>query len=291
MLDNRVEERYRKLEKPVKRSLKYGRQAGWSGWSIIIVFSIWVLSVVGLTLISGEQIPKQISVTSTFLVVAYTWAALLVFALLIRKARLYRPNADDLMLYYVCSILESLEDYRKSKIPALREEHRRKAVKGGKELLSTVIEDWTLGDFGLAKQIFESTVSDISDNLSNRVAPSLEKGDEETLKKVEHALYQFAQYLLDPSLEKLQHVNKSMSDNLDSYETAKLGFVARFSPFFATHVNLKHGIMVVLIFTFSFVSTLVGIHYLRVSADTSFLGFATIFSALVVGYFTYVSKK
>jgi len=292
MLSGTVEGRYRELEKQVKIWLKYERRSSWIFRSAFIAIFIWfVIAMVRGYPFFASDMPSTEQIISYILVLSYISMALYGSAFVERKGLVYRPDADNLMLYHVWSMVKSLEDYHKSKIPAMKEEHRKKAIKSGKELLSTVIEDWTVGDFGLAKKIFGDIVSDISDNLCNRVLPNLERGDEKALEKVNLTLRQFAQYLFQPSVTWLQVVNKSMSETLTSYEPVKLGFIARCSSFFRTHASLKHVMMVVLIFAFSFFPALVGISYLPISADTAFLGFATIFSALIVGYFTYVSKK
>jgi hypothetical protein len=294
MLDSRLEDRYRNLEKQVKRWLKYVRVENWIGRSFIIAWFILVLAAItrGFNLFAtgvSEYSTEQSIVTVLFMV--YVFLAFGAMVLVRRKGLVYRPDADNLMLYHTCSILESLEDYHKSEPSALKEEFRKKAVKSGKGLLATAKKDWNLGDFGLAKKVYGGVISSILENLWKRVVPNLEREDEETLKKVEHALYQFAHYLLNPSLENLQQANKSMSDNLDSYETAKLGFVARCSAFFTTHTVPKHTIIVSLIFAVGFIPALLGLHYGRISTDSAFLLFGTIFGPLIAVYLSHVLRK
>lgn len=290
------EERYRKLEKQVKKWRKYKKRANWITYSIFIAVFIWLAFAIVKDYPSFDFLTSNWWMYSSELVIGivlvyvYLVVAALASYRVRKKGLVYRPNADNLALYYVCNILENLEDYHKNKRPTLKEEYKRRAVESAKELLSTATEDWTLGDFGLAKKVYGDAISDILDNLSKRVIPNLERDDEDTMKKVEHSLYQFAQYLLRPSLERLQHVNKSMSNDLDSYETMK-GFRARFSSFLETYTILKHISMVVLILAFSFLLALLGIQYWNISTDTAFIGFATIFSALIAGYLVYALKK
>lgn len=290
MLDSILEGKYRDLEKNVKRYVKYVRLENWLLNSVLVAFFVWLfIIIVGYTpfLWVTSSLERFISIV---LLLTYVIIVSLAAYLARTKALVYQPDADDMMLYYSCSILKSLEGYDKSKRSALKEEYRKKAVKSAKEILSTVKEDWTLGDFRLAKKVFGETISALLDNLSNRVIPSLEK-DGKTLKKVESPLYQFAQYLLHPTVEGLQNVNKSMSEHLKSYETEKLGFFGRCSSFFATHAILKHSTIVVLILIVSFVPALLGLHFWHISTDSAFLGFAAIFAPLIGAYFLYVLRR
>ena len=292
MLDSILEGKYREIEKPIKKWLKYERRADWIVYSFFIAVVVWIVVAIirGYSLF-GEVVASPEQVVSAFLIFGYIVIAFYSATLVRKKGRVYRPDADDVILYYACSILNTLEDYNKSKRPILKEEHRKKAVKSAKELLSTVREDWALGDFRLAKKVYGDTISNISDTLSNRVIPNLEKGDDETLEKVEHAIYQFAQYLLRPSIDGLQNANKSMSEHLKSYESEKLGFFGRCSSFFATHAILKHSTIVVLIFITSFVPALLGLHFWQISTDSAFLGFAAIFASSIGAYFLYVLRR
>lgn len=294
MLDSRLEDRHRDLKKQVKRWLKYVRAENWIARSAIVAWFVMFLTAIirGFNLLASgvsEYSTEQIIVTA--LITTYVFLAFFAMALVRRKGRVYRPDADNLMLYHTCSILESLEDYHKSKTSALKEEFRKKAVKSGKGLLATAKKGWRLGDFGLAKKVYGEVITNISENLSKRVVPNLERGDEETLKKAKHTIYQFAQYLLHPSLETLQHVSQSMSKELDSYETRELGFVDRCSAFFTTNAVLKHTIIVSLIFAVGFIPALVGLHYGRISADSAFLLFGTIFGPLIAVYLSYALRK
>jgi len=158
----------------------------------------------------------------------------------------------------------------------------KKAVEDAKEILSTVKEDWKLGDFRLARRNFGTAISDISVNLYQSVIPSLEK--RKKLDKVEQILYQFANYLLSPNIKTLEHVNSYISKELDSYYVEE-------ARFFRSRGILKHAMIVGLIFSFSVVPILLGFHFGPISLDTAILAFAGIFGPSIAVYISNALKK
>jgi len=96
---------------------------------------------------------------------------------------------------------------------------------------------------------------------------------------------------LYPTVEGLQLVNESMSKNLDSYETPKLGYFERLSSFFVTRATLKHAIIIGLIFSLGFVPALCVFHFGSGSIDTAILTFATVFGPSIAVYLNYALKK
>lgn len=126
MLDSRLENKYIEVEKQAQRYLKGIRRAKWLIYSGLGVYFALYLALMLRSLLFGvkEFSFEDIILTSSGMV--YFMVTLFVSRRLKRRARIYRPDADDWMLYYTCSILKSLEGYHKSKRHKLKEEHRKK---------------------------------------------------------------------------------------------------------------------------------------------------------------------
>lgn len=289
MLDETLEEKYSQLKKQANLYSKHVRR---SKWLFVLAFTVYLVLFVYIFtevfFLDGlSDFDRDIITPSTMVCVF-----ILMFAHLLpkRKSRAYNLEAEDWIFYHTYSILESLAGYDKSSSPRLREEYRKKAVESARELLVAVENGWKLGDFKLARTMFGNAVSEILDTLRSRVIPNLEKGDEETLKKVDHSLSQFAHYFVHPSLERLQHVNKSISESLNSLETTKLGLVARCSAYFKTHTTVKHVAIVGAIFSVAIMPIVLANHYGPISIESALLGFSAIFGPTIAVYLSYALK-
>lgn len=298
MIDKTLEDIYGRLKKQVENYRKYARLETWakrlSFVSFLgVVLASMLIGFLRFPLGSENSLENILGVMYSGLVFAYA-SLFVVFSvgyLLQRKSRVYCPEADDLILYETCSAIEHLGDYRKSRPSSVKEEHRKGAVHDVRQLLSVLNKEWTVGDHRLAKETFGEVISSISDNLTNRVIPNLEEGNKETLEKVEHSLYQLAQYLMRPSIEALRNVNKTITESLQEIELAKPSFIKRFSSFFTVHSLLKNVIVLGLIFSAGFIPALCGFQYGGSSIDTALLVFAGIFGPSMAVYLAYVMKK
>ncbi|MFB0545114.1 MAG: hypothetical protein ACETVN_05335, partial [Asgard group archaeon] len=75
-----------------------------------------------------------------------------------------------------------------------------------------------------------------------------------------------------------------MMVNVASHKPTRLGFYERCSSFFAQHTVMKH-VLVTAIFGFvSYLVFLLGISYVQISKEGSFIAAITLFGVLLAGY-------
>ena len=159
---------------------------------VVALFAIGYLVMVLIIPLINPYIPIFQNLSNSILVTIclVTWASLflLVFSLLIRKSKKYRLTVDEWSIFLACSILKNLEQYSEAinnQNQDRAEEHKKMAVQDANNLLSTIEEGWEIGDFKLARNIFNETISKFKENLQTRLIPNLEKLDKKIFDKVE----------------------------------------------------------------------------------------------------------
>lgn len=280
MLDSILEEKYKKLQERERKYQRYRRPASWISNS-----SLWVVFVVfGAFLIGYFVFNVQFGVLVIFvLIFGWQFIGLLITGFLNKKASVYNLDSDEWAIFYSCSVLENTQNYLESRTSRLKEEYRKNALRSGKKLLSTIEKKWKIGNFRLAKAILGDTISKLKDNIRNKLIPNLEIDNEQTIRELEKIMYNFVQHLLRPTVDGFNHVNKMMV-NVTSHKPAKLGFYERCSSFLAKYTVLKH---VLAIAIFGFVSCfvfLLGMNYVQISKEGSFVAAVSLFGILVAGY-------
>lgn len=107
-------------------------------------------------------------------------------------------------------------------------------------------------------------------------------------------LTEFAEYLIDPSKEKLIHLNQNIDLNQKKgslLHSKKARPSYRVIDFFKRHQIHKHVAFVTLFFAFGFFPALFGIYFSDISINTAYMLFAAIFGPSIGGYIIYLLKR
>jgi hypothetical protein len=155
-------------------------------------------------------------------------------------------------------------------------------------MLSTIENNWTIGDFKLGRNAIGDAVSKFRKNLRNRLIPHIEKGDEVSLKTVEQIMYNFAHFLRSPSIEDLNHLSVSISEKISSYPSAKIGLFRKSLGFLKSHKAFRHALVISSIAILCYFVYFFGNF---ISIEAAYISATTLFGVLLVGYLQYVKKE
>jgi hypothetical protein len=288
MLDVTLEGKYKDLKVNVNKWLGYVKWSVIGAFAFMIIFAAWFAALaIDALLVEGTL--SVVGTENIILFLAIFASPLAIAAIGQQKARVYEPEPDDLMLFFACEILDNLERYRKDKTPALKEEHRKKAISSSKRLLEVVEQSWVFGNFGLAKKVFGNAISCFQDHLSRGLVPNMKSRNEKVLTKAEDVVYQIAHFLLNPSVETLQHINELM-DGLD-HQKPKSGVIQKCSSFLRIYDIRKRAVVMVLIFAFAAIPSFLLVYFGFISLETGMIVFATIFGPLAAVYLSYILSQ
>lgn len=287
MLDSILRTAYNKLKPREKKYQKYARPRNLIGKSAFWVFALIIVALSSIE--SIFEIPTQFYMGAALL----SWLIFYYLStrLLDKKANIYRLNPDEQALFHTCSILENLENYFDSKNSELRKEYKKNILDSSEELLLTIENNWTLGNFKLAREHFGGSISKLKENIRNRVIPHIKEEDESVLKGIETVMYNFAQLLRNPSVGDLNHINKSIAKRMGSRPSVKIGLLTRCSKFFKAHRVLRHTLVTISLGILCYFVYFFGINYNLASKDVAFATAIGLFGILFVGYLQYTKKE
>lgn len=288
MLGSNIEKDYARLKEREKKYQRYARPSNLiRKYAIIVFMSILLIASFISVFLRLETPLAQICTYIPVLVwFVFVWVSI---NYLEKKASVHSLNADERVLFHLCSILENLENYFENTNAELKKEHKKNIVFHAHKMLSTIESNWTIGNFRLGKEVFGDSISKFKKNLGDRLIPHIEKGDETSLKTVGQIMYNFAQFLRFPSIEDLNHLNKSISEQIGSYPSAKIGFFGKCSNFLKLHKVLRHALVTGGIIILSYFVYFLGISY--VSLEAAYISAVSLFGILLVGYWQYIKKE
>lgn len=290
MLDSILQKEYEKLKPREKKYQKYARPSHLIGKSIFWVFTSIILAVVSI----GSFLKLQTQLVQTYLAVAiFSWLSFIKVStyFLDKKACVYRLNTDEQALLHTCSILENLENYFDSQKSELKKEYKKNTLLNAEKLLSTVESNWTVGDFKLAKKHFGDSIFKLRNNFRNRLIPHIEEGDETILKGIEDVMFNFAQFILNPSVSDLNHLNKTIAKKMGSRPPLKENLLTKCSKFLEIHKVLRHALVTIILGIGCYFVHFLGINYDLASKDVAFATAIGLFGILIVGYWQYTKKE
>ena len=285
---SQLQNAYEKLKAREKEYRKYARPSNLFHESYIWALIVCIFAFLTLNVFFNVEIP-----IIYLPIVAYSWWAFARVStyFLDKKARVYRLNADERALFRTCSVLENLDNYFDSNKSELKKEHKKNALVGAKKLLSTVENSWAIGDFKLAREHFGDNISKLKINLRNRLVPTIEKGDENSLRYIEGLMLDFAYFLRKPSLSGLSRINESMHSKLVLYPSQKIGFLTRCSKFLRVHKALRHSLVTISLGIGCYFVHFLAINYDLASKDVAFATAIGLFGILLVGYWQYIKRE
>jgi hypothetical protein len=286
MLDSNIQKDYHKFKEREKKYQRYARPSNLIGkYAIFLFISIFLITSFSSVLL---KLVTPLSQICTY-VPPLVWFVFVVVSVhyLEKKARIYSLNADERVLFHACSILENLENYFDSANDELKKEHKKNIILHAQKMLSTIENNWTIGKFELGRNTIGDCVSKFKENLRNRLIPHIEKGDEASFKTVGQIMYNFTYFLRSPSIEDLNHLNKSISEKIDSYPSAKIGFFGKCSNLIKTHKIFRNILAIASMLISCYFVYLLGSY---ISAEAGYVSAVSLFGILLVGYWQYTKK-
>ena len=289
MVTSNLQNVYEKLKAREKEYQRYARPS----YLIAKSFFLGFISILLSSVLIGSYF-RQTELVQIYLgITIFAWLLFIKVStdLLDKKARVYRLNADERALFRTCSILENLDNYFDTEKPELKKEYRKNALLNAKNLLSTVENEWTIGDFELARKHFGDSIYKFKKNLRNRLIPHIEEGDESILKGIEQVMYNFAQVLRNPSVSDLNHINKSIAKKMGFRPLPKESPLTKCSNFLKVHKVLRHALVTIILGIGCYFVYFLGINYDLASKDVTFGTAIGLFGILFVGYWQYIKKE
>jgi len=283
MLDTILQGFYEKL-KPIaeknRRYLKYGKTA--------IILLVIAYATVSLIVSLGARIFWNFDPNVLVAGTGVVW--IILFLLTVRflngKYRKYSLTVDEWSIFLACSILKNLEDYSeasKRQNEELKKEYKKLAVQDAKDFLSTVESGWKIGDFKLAKKVFNEAISKFEKNLQTRLIPNLERLDDGVLDKMESIVFNIAFVANNGDLALLNLLNDSSFKQLTEHPLSKVKFLSRCSDYLQVNRMLRHVLVFVIIGVVSISAFVIG-GYLGASIDTTYATTFLVFCTLVAAY-------
>ena len=179
--------------------------------------------------------------------------------------------------------LKNIESYKQRKIPFLRLEAAKNLSKIERRLVLPSYNQYPFWQ-GLAKEINEN-LRLLKQNFKEKIIPRIVHDSEEDIKNIYSILEEFAKYLLNPKLEKLKALNKSMSE-LSPIQEEK----TRLS-LFERHPYMRHCFILITNALCGFIAYYLGINFLHTSLDTAYIAGISVFGTLTVAYTTVITAK
>jgi hypothetical protein len=289
MLEGTLKGFYDKLKPIAEKSKRYSKVSRIVVILLIIIYA--VVSLISAFIPIFQNLDRSISASIGVLI----WGILFILTMRVlgRKSRKYHLTVDEWSIFLACSILKNLQQYSeasKRQNQELEKEYKNMAVQDAKDLLSTVENGWEIGDFQLAKKIFNGTISKFKENLQTKLVPNLEKLNKETFDKVQLAVYNITHFILNPSLPGLNHLNDSTFQQLTEYPLSKAKFLSRWWNYLQVHRVQKHTLVLTGIGILAF-STFIICRSLGASIDTTLINTFFILGTLAAAYIATVFIK
>jgi hypothetical protein len=205
------------------------------------------------------------------------------------KMRKYCLKDQEWAKLYSASIVNTLSKYFKTDNTESKKDYRNDAIKTTREFINCIEERWLISNFQMVREEYWDTLSQLLGNLSSRIIPNLEHGEDSFLTQIQLIMMNFFMQLGNFKLDMIKNFNEQML-RLPIEKTAKIGRLDRLSNFFMMHRFLKHtsvGLILAFacgVFYYSVVT------FLGISRDIVFGGALLIFTALLTIYFSREKK-
>lgn len=194
-------------------------------------------------------------------------------------------SCDEKIFLKIFEALTFLETYLKEKLqPA-----KYQCLKTLHEAHKLMEEYWMPSEIKVIMKEIGNEIEVFKEKFEHNLVYTLSYGTKkENVQGVYDTMTEFAEYLIDPSKEKLVALNKRTDSLLRSEITRPRFPIVAFLKRYQIHY---HAIGICSIFAVASFSALLGIYYGQISGDTAFVVFATIFGPLIAVYFTYVLRR
>jgi len=208
-----------------------------------------------------------------------------------KRMNKYRLEDNEWATFYTYSILNNLEKYSRTKNIGMKKDYRKKAIENAKDFFSCIKKRWKIGNFKLAKALFEKPLSELKKNIEYRIIPSLEKGDDKSLSIVEQIMRNFHAESRSLDLQSINSANEEMSSRLGSTERMKIGLRNRLIGFISSHKILKHTLFVSSLGVGCCLFYYFTVSHLGIQLEYAFTGSIAIFLGLLTIYFSKQPKE
>lgn len=295
MLTANQRKEYDDLKEDVKeyvRNLRVGLWITKFALFMLLIGTPAVMVSILLLLLGAGRMFTPLLFTVTFSLFSLSLILFLVGAFIQIFALRKSPSVDKLTRLYTYATVDNLDNYfdpKRADTVQRKKEFRKKATENAHELLSSIEDDWIIGDFKLGKELLGDNVSRFKDLLSKRLIPNIEEGDPETfLRKARDIMYQLIAFFANPSTEDLKRINKYMSDELGEISYEREGYLTRFFAFLYSHGPVKHVLGITLITLLSICIYLLARYRFVASDWDSFRLSAEFWAILAAGYFVFM---
>jgi len=280
---------YDELEKRAKKFLKYERRL-----DLVKNYAYWIItfpSLIVFALAIKFFLNRDTQISDVIYFLGVIMAIIMVSSSIIgRKARKYRLDDDEWALFYTSSIVKNLLGYINTKNIDRKKDYQKSALKNAEDFLACIEKRWKIGSFKLAKEHFEKPLSELKDNIRNRLIPALKDGDNETLITVGKILSPFQRECTSLDLEKIKNLNQQLSC-LSKTERIEVGLRKRLSTFFSSHKIVKHGVFISILALACCIFYYISVSLIMIAKEYAFGGSVAIFIGVLTIYFAKQPKE
>jgi hypothetical protein len=289
-IDNMTMEELRYKYNRVQRKVRiYGRAARTG----------YILSLLGTALMFMSAIPmipiylQMWFDVSTFL----TWplcvlgsGILMIAGRQINRSRgIIRPStcAEERTFLKIYEALRILEVYIQDELPASRGEAVRKLRRVSNEMLRG--DDWKIGDLLILKETVGYQIESLKNGFEGRLIPTIMRGDDQSIKKAYSILMDFANYLINPKIDKLVSIN-DMIGTLPYTEDRTPRWISLARKTMA-YPLVKHVIVVGTGLAICILAYFIGTAFFYVSKENAFISAVGLLGTFMSGYMALISKR
>jgi len=204
-----------------------------------------------------------------------------------KKSDPYVLSIEEWLFLDVYSVIENLDVYFKGAM----EFHRNKAIRKLQKVAKEISEKWHFGRLKVVRNLVSEYIRSFKRNFEEKLLPSIERGNDEELKKGYDILIDFARFLVDPSpsIADMGQLNEKML-NLTTFPSEKLGFKDRFLRPIKSYPKLQHTMFIMIFATISSFIYFLGVNYLLIPKEYVFPASLGFLGVLLIAYFNYVKK-
>lgn len=256
-------------------------------WNRITILGFCILIA---TFISGfrdlsQSLPFSVDFLNYLLIIGFI-VFLIGLTMSARRGRLFLLSEEQKLFLQVYSSLQDVKSY----LTGDSELSRIEAADTLKKVLKSV-ELWRVeSSLELIRKVIGGQIAILQENIKDRLLPTVFRGDRKDLEKVITILEDFARYLRDPSISKLETLNISMSSlSTEGYKEAS--FRSSVEAIFMKHSLIQHLIVTASCIGVGGVAYWIGTVLLHISPDNSYTASIAIFGILFAAYLNSLRKK
>lgn len=276
MVNQTLEEAYEKLR---NKKRNYGKASRFSNALVILGLFVFYFSLIPVIPLILQYFLK---VNGVYSLIGGIIMGVIMMSIGVRFRKkispcLHRLSQNEIEFFKVFEALKELELYLKN-----HDNESELSKFEATKLLSKVergISSKASLRKSLMKEIYEK-LTGLRLNLNERLIPTIRNGEIEEVRKTYSVIEELAQYLLKPSLSKLDSLNILMSELPSSYIEKKEPIVSllKQSPYFQ-HVIVFSSLILMSYFVFY-----LGINYVTISHDNAYIAATAFFGTLSAGY-------